>query len=213
MALIVSIGVPILLTLTVLAFYRRWAPGLRPAHIIGTGAVVTAASVALTSALTPPPGGKLRDHTCIYEVTRLGATPFMISPDGHVDQEFTATTPYIWAMRTAVGWKGNQVPDRLTLAILSGDTIIQRATVVPVRDGGTEARFTPVEVTPGARYRLRVGNTTGIPIGVYLAPVSAATVRNPATIGPVALSGLDQAPDTTRLDLALSSCVGGAIRG
>ncbi|TKK81212.1 hypothetical protein FDA94_33640 [Herbidospora galbida] len=207
----------------------RWAAAIRPGHVLLGGVVVAVAAVALTWVFygaegsaagvgTPPKPyvlpSEFHDTDCVYEVSndqKLGAEAFQLLPDGHVDQEFVPASPYVWTIGVVVGWEQG-MPDKLTLAVMHGDAVLYRAAVTPSNNGGTYQSFPPIRVERGQTYTLRVDNTTGMKIGVYIAPVTPESVVGADRLGSLRIVGEDRAPNRRLPGRALTGCVGGAER-
>nr|WP_157554709.1 hypothetical protein [Herbidospora sakaeratensis] len=104
------------------------------------------------------------------------------------------------------------MPDKLTLAVMRDDAVLHRAALTPSNNGGTYGAFPPIRVEPGQIYTLRLDNTTGMKIGVYVAPVTPESVIAADRLGSLTITGEDRAPNRELPDRALSGCVGGAER-
>ncbi|WP_131738201.1 hypothetical protein [Actinomadura roseirufa] len=158
------------------------------------------------------PGPGFRDTGCAYEVTNdsaKGAQPYQITRVGGVDQPFRPSKHYLWSIAVVIGHRDEEHPEDVTLGIFNGkDTVFQKSTPI-TNNATTEIRFSPQRVVPGKTYTVRVINSSGITLGVYMAPRRVA--EHAERLGQAEVHGQERLADGPRPDV-LTGCVGEAER-
>lgn len=157
------------------------------------------------------------DTGCFYDVhadNRRGAEAHQILDEGRVDQQFVAVYPFVWSMTVVIGHDPSRTPDPVEIALLNSDGQELYSNTATIADNaGTEVRFAPVEVIPGETYTLRLINTSGRTLGVYMYAETSpdGSKHKPTATGTTLVYGEERRPDGQRTE-AVSACIGGATR-
>jgi hypothetical protein len=106
---------------------------------------------------TPLQGPYVDAEGCFYDVTNdsnAGAEAHQIRDQGRIQQNFTATLPYIRSFSVVIGYEGTR-PGKVKLQLRDGDKILRQDSVEIVNNRGTQLRLDPpIRVEIGRTYTL-----------------------------------------------------------